>query len=500
MKKRIFAGALALLMIIGLLPVSSMVKKPMEVKAEQKTYTLSTEAKSYGDTTNTTENEYSIGEDAYFTAVVPAKKVFMCGSNSDSTGDKNNSYKFDSNGYAIKFNVNGTSAVVTVKWMVSSKNRSYGIQLSGQLAEGQSDNYTTNTAKELQTSTFKVNSGEHKLTRVDGTVYVFSMEVVETVEDTSGYKVTVIDGDSKTTATYPEGDTLKLSAKGDNFLYWVNSNGVKVSESPEKDIPVYYSDTYTAVYAKSDTKVEYMTPYGGVLATYFTDDDFTEPEVPTRYGYTKDSWDMDVDTVKAALAKGESVTVKPNYKNNEGLSYTITIDKTDFNEGTSGGTYTVNTVVNASVTDKTNFAYWTDGTNIVSYNPEYYFFANRKVTIKAVNKDNATDVNAKGVITQVEYNEANRTVIFEYTVPDDFTMNYVGVLGSTNESILTDGVVNSGVKGLYQSGDNSCSQYKTYRYTVNIVGSETWYVKPVLTYTDTNGTQTTIYGNKVTIK
>ena len=40
MKKRIFAGALALLMIIGLLPVSSMVKKPMEVKASGKTYTF----------------------------------------------------------------------------------------------------------------------------------------------------------------------------------------------------------------------------------------------------------------------------------------------------------------------------------------------------------------------------------------------------------------------------------------------------------------------------
>lgn len=40
MKKRIFAGALALLMIIGLLPVSSMVKKPMEVKAEDKVYSI----------------------------------------------------------------------------------------------------------------------------------------------------------------------------------------------------------------------------------------------------------------------------------------------------------------------------------------------------------------------------------------------------------------------------------------------------------------------------
>ncbi len=42
MKKRLFAGALALLMIIGLLPVSSMSKKPIEAKAGETTYTLPT--------------------------------------------------------------------------------------------------------------------------------------------------------------------------------------------------------------------------------------------------------------------------------------------------------------------------------------------------------------------------------------------------------------------------------------------------------------------------
>ena len=39
MKKRLFAGALALLMIIGLLPVSSMLKKPVETKAAEQTLT-----------------------------------------------------------------------------------------------------------------------------------------------------------------------------------------------------------------------------------------------------------------------------------------------------------------------------------------------------------------------------------------------------------------------------------------------------------------------------
>ena len=41
MKKRLFAGALALLMIIGLLPVSSLLKKPMEAKAGGNKYNFS---------------------------------------------------------------------------------------------------------------------------------------------------------------------------------------------------------------------------------------------------------------------------------------------------------------------------------------------------------------------------------------------------------------------------------------------------------------------------
>lgn len=332
---------------------------------------------------------------------------------------------------------------------------------------------------------------------------------------TPDYKVTVIDPANtyspSNVFTVAEGNTIDYTASGkDNFDYWENSHGVKVSTDPSlKDFPVYYSDTYTAVYKKTGAKVVYYTPYGGVYRTYYKNDVFTEaPEVPTLYGYAPGNWDKDYATVKDLLKNAtdsSEISVKPEYPTNDSsMKYEINIDATKFGkESVEKLSKVVNELVTASIdANKEKFAYWKDDKgNIVSYNPTYYFLANRKVTVTAVSTEEATDPEKKGVITQIEYDETSRTVIFEYTVPDDFTMNYVGVLGSTNEGILTNAVVNVDAKGVYQLGNSNCSGYKTFRYTLNIVGSETWYVKPVLIYSNADDVQQNpVYGNKITIK
>ena len=78
MKKRLIAGALALLMIIGLLPVSSMLKKPVEAQAAQQVpHVMSMDTASYTGTSSQTE--FDIGNDGYFKAVVASGKTFACG-------------------------------------------------------------------------------------------------------------------------------------------------------------------------------------------------------------------------------------------------------------------------------------------------------------------------------------------------------------------------------------------------------------------------------------
>ena len=232
------------------------------------------------------------------------------------------------------------------------------------------------------------------------------------------------------------------------------------------------------------------------------------PEVPTLYSYAPGNWDKDYTTVKDLLnnaTDSSEISIKPEYPTNDSsMKYEINIDATKFGkESVEKLSKVVNELVTASIdANKEKFAYWKDDKgNIVSYNPTYYFLANRDVTVTAVSTEEATDTEKKGVITQIKHDETSRTVIFEYTVPDDFTMNYVGVLGSTNESILTNAVVNVDAKGVYQLGNSNCSGYKTFRYTLNIVGSETWYVKPVLIYSNADGVQQNpVYGNKITIK
>lgn len=498
MKKRLFAGALALLMIIGLLPVSSMLKKPVEAQAAQQVpHVMSMDKASYTGTSSQTE--FDIGSDGYFKAVVASGKTFACGDNSKNTAKSGNSYKYDGT-QAIKFNVTGASAVVTVEWMVTSKNKSYGVTLSGDMPAGEKNEYTTNTAKELQTSTFNVNSGEHKLSRVGGTVYLYSVSVVETVDDvTTSYTITVNDehADPATvTTSYEEGSALKLSAQSDNLLYWKNSNNVIVA-TEDKEIPVYYSDTYTAVYAKTSAKVEYLTPYGGVLETYYADDEITEPNGPTRYGYTFAGWDTDVETVKTSLADGKDVTVSPKYKDNADLKFTITVDTTELDGLQSTDSYTVNTEVKASTTSD-DFAYWADGDGKpLSYNSTYYFLANRDITVKAVKKsDSDNNATEKPIITKVKYDTATKTIIFEYTVPEEYTINFAGVLASTNETNLNNATVDAYEKGVYKLGTSEGAGYKTVRYTLKNAGIDTWYVKPILTYKSATGTDT-IYGDVV---
>ena len=486
MKKRLFVGALALLMIIGLLPVSSMLKKPVEAKAAEQTLTHTLDATS---NTSLTADNY-VGSDGFFSV----------GSNAISTTSKSlESYKYaydmKNNKRQIKFTVR-TEAKVTINWTSNGNNKYLTLtptDTSGTEWSGQSD--AANTGK-LHTSSFDIKSGSYVLT-TSSQSYLFDLKVV-----TTGNTITINDekADGKTApktivTSYSDGDSVKLSAKGTNLLYWKNSNDVIVATG-DKGIPVYYSDTYTAVYAKEGAKVEYLTPYGGVLETYYADDEITEPGGPTRYGYTFDGWDTDIDTVKTSLANGKDVTVKPKYKDNTDLQYKITIDTTEFGGSQSTDTYTVNTEVKASATSD-DFAYWADGEgNVLSYNSTYYFLANRDVTVKAVKNG---DGNKAGIITYIGYK--SKTIIFEYTVPDGYTMKFAGVYASTNKANV-EGLTEESTDipaGVYKLGadESRCSNYKTFRFTLKNSGIDTWYAKPVLTYKDASGAEKTIVGSTV---
>lgn len=517
MKKRLFAGALALLMIIGLLPVSSMLKKPIEAKAYGTVYTFNPATISVDSNKcpQTVETVFAFDSAKCTTKQLTATLKDGDTNISDPTvlrfgGAAKYINNIPTNRY-IKIKVSN-NANLTLKWASGQTSRGVKVVKKNNNDAGE-DIYTATATTDsdknkIVTKEIKLDANvEYYVAPSAGDIYIYSMVVTETSteESAEGYTVTVVDSansETPKTSTIAEGNNITYTAQGTNFAYWLNSNGVKVSTSEKLDMPVYYSDTYTAVYAKDGAKVDYLTPYGGILETHYADEDFTAPDVPARYGYTVDGWDKNIDTVKKSLKEGTSVTVNPQYKDNAGLRYTITIDATDFDGTKNTQEYTVNTVVKASVTDTENFACWKVGDDVVSYNPTYYFFANRPVTVTAV-KNDGSEVSKGAIITEVENSADNNTVIFEYTVPDEYEMTFAGVIASTNAESLAS-VKDDNITipaGVYKLGADStkCSNYNTYRYTLRKAGNDTWYVKPVLTYTDSTGSHT-IYGNTVTMK
>ena len=100
MKKRLFAGALALLMIIGLLPVSSMLKEPVEAQAAGTTKVY--QVADY--TTKVKKNNY-IADNQNST-------FFKAGENSIASGKVNNIQSLKLNNESdISFEVKGLATV-----------------------------------------------------------------------------------------------------------------------------------------------------------------------------------------------------------------------------------------------------------------------------------------------------------------------------------------------------------------------------------------------------
>lgn len=483
MKKRLFAGALALLMIIGLLPVSSMLKKPVEANAAlPNTY-------SYTVTANVKLND-KLGDNGFFIA---ATKI----SSTTKKDDNATCLKFNDNNKKITFKIpENKTAKVIIKWAQSSSEGN--VKLSGGSTPSTSGNFVESKDGYNDFVVEDLKTGEYSITRDTKTFLLRSITVTLTDSSTEEpevkpYTVTINDeyADEKTSSDkYAEGAEVELSAKGANFLYWKNSNGVIVASGSEyatKKIKVYYSDTYTAVYAKTGAKVEYLTPYGGIYEThYYSDGDFDVPTALTKYGSTavtkNGGWELSYDEVMTKLKNDESFEVNPVYEADTSGSFEITIDTSAIDgNAPETKTYPSNKEVKASVTSE-NFGRWVDGKgNTLSYNSTYYFLANRGVTVKAVAKDSEEKV---GVITYIEY--ANKTIVFEYTVPNEYTMTFAGVYASTNKSKV-EGMTEGSTKlpdGVYMLGadESRCGNYKTFRYTLKNSGSDIWYVKPILKY------------------
>ncbi len=342
-------------------------------------------------------------------------------------------------------------------------------------------------------ATVSVSKGAVSVTRGDGEKYLYYIEYIPDSSPAPApakYNVTVKDEKAATaevTTTYEDGKEVTLSAAGtaDEFLYWVNANDRVVSRNTQVTFPVYYSDTYTAVYKSAAATADYMTIFGQKYKSVAVSELSAAPEGPVRYGYTFDKWSMTVDEIKAAAEKGDTdIEVTPIYKAvTEDVSITV--------DGTAT-TYKKNTVVKAS-SDAANFSYWKNATtgDILSYNPEFYFFARTEVTITSVAGESS---DAKGVVQKLDTvtSGTSKSFVFMFTVPKDCSIEFAGIAASStvNDPSLTSA-------DTLVRGRASGSTTVRYTWTKTDASTTTWNVKPILKYKDASGVVKTVEGSVV---
>lgn len=490
MKKRFFAGVLACLMVVGLLPLS-MWLKPVNAKAASttKTYTFI----PANEETDFVSGD-KVGTNQYFTSYVnrdgklenPGKKM---------AGEY---LKLDGGGTATKrsiaFSVKGKSANVNIVWTATSDKRYL------YLAGGESELSDYNTKKHTEkTATFTdLKAGDYYIYS-NNSIYVYSVEVIETTEDASdtsknSYEITVKDENAaKSSITEPcdEGTTFTLEAADEtNFLYWVNSYGKIVSRKATYAFPVYYSDTYTAVYKSKETTYKFMTDYDQVYKTYTSSNLEIPEEPPVKYGREFDYWEIGetkVETVSNIKDAGTDtdVVIKPVYKE---VTQEVEITVNNVTKA-----YKKNAVVTADATKLENFMYWYANGNedkVLSFNDLYSFYADDKITSVTAKCGTGT-TEKRGIITPItnNINGNSKTFVFEFTVPDGYTIEFAGVVASSTSSIptLTD----------YEYVRGGSTNAKTFRYswTKTDAAGTTWNVRPVLRCSDGKGGTTIILGD-----
>lgn len=487
MKKRFFAGLLACLMVVGLLPLS-MWLKPVNAKAASEIYKIeSTDLDWLGKTASSVTNTYKSGNFTFeiLSNATKYEKKYSC---SDTDYTSSIGLKFggganvNDSKNAVKFKT--TSKAKVRVWWMSNGNYIRCITSESEEKWAAQDKSKKGTSYYDE---FSVESGEYYIGSKSSSIYIYKIEV----EPETSYKVTINDGTESKTETVKESSEYKITAKGENFLYWVNSYGRIISREAEYSFPVYYSDTYTAVYKSAETTYKFMTDYDQVYKTY-TVSDLAIPTSPVKYGYEFDYWkigETKVSTVEEIKAAGTDtdVVIKPVYKEvTENVSITI--------NGVTNE-YKKNKEVTADATALENFMYWYvsgDESKILSYSSLYSFFADDKITSISAKCGTGT-VKKGGIITHItnDVNGNNKTFVFEFTVPDDYKIEFAGIVASSTSAEPT--LANYE----YIRGRGSNAKTVRYSWTKTDAADTTWYVRPVLKYSDSEGNVTTITADDV---
>lgn len=336
-----------------------------------------------------------------------------------------------------------------------------------------------------------------------------------------------INGDHYTTETsaqYHLGTTVTLSVDRDDFAYWKNASNAVLSREKSYSFTVTSQESITAVFnvpAENKATLVFESAFGQVFGRtqLGLNDTLILPTLPSREGYKTIGWDMNcdeeynekTDTLTAAVERGlaaedKTVTIYAVYELKD-INYTITVQN---GTGTFNYTYPQNEIVTVAADPAEEgkiFSHWEDVTysetaKILSYSESYSFFADHNMEIRAVYVDDTTIVEAlgtTGIVNMYENTESNKlTFVSMSTVPEGCTMDFAGIIATSNSTIGTDSEAFVASAATYIRGNSWDGT--GFRYTWSkgkVQPGETWYVRAYLVYKDADGNVHTIYGDPV---
>ncbi len=322
-------------------------------------------------------------------------------------------------------------------------------------------------------------------------------------EQTSGYTYSFAPG---TVITIELTDT-------ENFAY-LEVNGKIVSRAPVYTFTAVNAITIDAVY---NTKLEnkkiviFESAYGQIIQrtqmTLAELENAVLPAVPVKAGYKAGTWGMTLEQIKAEFRKEnvEVITVKPVYPEiTDTATVTVVGGTISGTDSLTTGEYSLNTVVTLVADTAAGgmmFSHWADESgNIIGYNETYSFYLAGDTAITAVFADNAQVIEKVGTANIIEVvkdiDNGKVSVIAMLTVPEGCSIDYAGIVASTNAEHANN---LTAANAPIVRGNSSEMQALRYTWTAGNTAQKDIWVRAYLVYTDDTVNAHTVYSDIIEI-
>lgn len=320
------------------------------------------------------------------------------------------------------------------------------------------------------------------------------------------------------TKTFTIGESVTLTATGENFAYWVNETNKIITEQKSHTFIVAGDITFIPVYknaTEGTAYVEFVSDYGQIIQAqnYSSTSEIEFPGAVNKTGYKFVSWSMTENEIISAIAEGATyVRVTPVYEALPDVFTVTTIYDGDevtaeVIEGYAG--YQFMEVVAKNIEGRT-FSHWSDnqnGENVLSTSETYSIYINKNTTVYAIYVDEGVEVTKKSTMVTNDIStkildEATKSIVVLVTrdVMDGYTIVEHGILYSANSAYGEEGSDETmvvGASGVSRGISSSTVADGAYAHTITLTEEQLdiiVYARGYMILADEEGNLSTVYG------